>query len=369
MLFDTATWQMMTHINGTPAEPLTGGLIRSGNSPTGYFELATPTLCRPLRERFFDFGRPGDFSPDGRLLALGGDDVELYDLQRHDTIARLPVGLSETVRFSAAGDAVYTYSAPFGLLRFPLAAAPGGVRVGQPAELGVRPSPDGFKYNWMDRNRKGQVIASMWREGCVVLDPEGRRREIAHLGPRCVSLCPDGHFAAVGHWKGEEASVYDLRDGRECLRLPEAKWEAAQLTFGPDGHWMAASGGEECRFYRVGEWAAPRHVFRVKDANLPCQATFSEDGRFVAVRDGLQTVALLRADTLRRVATLPAPNRGAVVGLALSPDGRRLLVQAGHRPYLWDLAGVQAKLDEMGLAFDWPPYSNASHVNASPKRR
>lgn len=358
VLLDSATGQGLVTVNGAFGGGfLPGNLIQSEHSSTGQWEVASLTHRRSLPTRYFDFGIPADFSPDGRLLALsGGDGVDVIDVATTTTVARLAVGYSESVRFAPGGDAIYTYTGYRGLQRWPLRdLGRGDYRLGPPQSLGVQ--ANGRQYSWLSGNPRGQLIASVWEGNrVVVLDPKDPelRQEFEHFQPRSVALSASGRYAAVGAWKGTRVVVRDLTTGKNCVELTDPLEVADHVTFSPDDRWLAVAQWGQYIFYRVGEWSTPR-VLKAKDRNLPCPVAFSGDGKFVVIRHSLRELHLLRADTLERVASIPIPN--AASGLALSHDGRQLVVQAYSRVYLWDLGAIRDRLEELKLAFDWPPFA------------
>jgi WD40 repeat protein len=175
---------------------------------------------------------------------------------------------------------------------------------------------------------------------------------------------PDGKQLAVasgdpdhrGGRQPHDLIVYDLRDGRELLRLPGAGLYAA---FSPDGKRLAGLvlgaggvlGGLVGHWLRVWElesgkplWTAVIHPGEDDDHG---NVRFSRDGRWVT-STRMDRVKLWDAATGKEVRTLRWP-KVYVTALALSPDGHTLAAGANNGTIrLWDLTSGQEGFDYRG---------------------
>lgn len=236
------------------------------------------------------------FSPDGRYLALGGDDgaVYLQDPATGNTKAGPLFGHRDIVRdlaFSADG------------------------------RLLASASEDGTLWLW-DVTFRSPVGGSL-------PDSEG----VLHS----VAFSPDGRLLAAGGFAGD-VYVWDTAT-REVVRT--LRTESALLTavrFSPDGSLLVAAGSEgELRLWSPATWDAVGRI----PVGPCCDLAFSPDGTLLATAgyDGLVALWDHRdPGATHAVHTLPPAAEGAVSAVAFSPNGR-LLAGAfmDGTAHIWDL--------------------------------
>ncbi len=360
-VLDAATGDVLLSRDGPIyGRPRPDGLAPCVRSPAGHLRAAGQGLCRTVADHGLDFGHPADFSPDGRLLAaVHSAGVTVHDAATALPLAVLPIGECPSVRFSPDGASLHTFGAGSRLQSWPIRLAGADARIGPPKDLGIEER--GMRYSWISANPSGKLAASLWTANHIaVIDPASPEvaRLVPHHRPRSVALSPCGRYVAAGPWHGSTLAVHDLRTGKECLGLASA--ESSHVAFDPAGRWLVAALRDRHSVYRIGEWSAPFIAIPQASRNIPAQPAFSGDGRFLALRDELTRVRLLRADNLAEVAILPSPGGGAIQGVSLDAQGRRLFMSIGETGKLWDLEGIRAELADMGLAFDWPEYARAS---------
>jgi WD40 repeat protein/tRNA A-37 threonylcarbamoyl transferase component Bud32 len=281
---------------------------------------------------------PGEFSPDGRLIAFGLKEhgIELWDaadLQPVGAPLRATGGEVKVVAFSpdgrtlAAGTSngiVTIWDLPSRSLR------QGPLNAGEPIE--------GASISW-----DGALLATAGPDGVELWDMATGTRA-GQLGSESVgdvAFSPTGSVLAFVQGDTGDAEIWDVA-GRSRLATLEVEPGfpgevlGSAVAFSPDGRTLATSG--------LGQ---PVHVWDVESGKLlhkleqggagVMTLEFSPDGSLLAV-SGFEPVASLWdvASGTQIGPSLKAGQRRTHV--ALSPDGRRLLQTHGNgQAALWDI--------------------------------
>jgi WD40 repeat protein len=219
----------------------------------------------------------GDFSADGRLLAIGGDDARTVSLWDPVTAKRI----------------------------ITLGTLAGSVP-------GVTFSPD------------GQLLAAIQDDDRVVLWDVPRGRE--HLSPRfaatSATLTPDGRTLALGDSLGA-VTLLNVATGQQVARLhgPSDDGSIRALALSPDGAVLATGG--KARVIRLWELSSGKLLGTlVGHADyLECLA-FSPDGRTLASGSRDETVRIWSVTSGREL--LRFEMSGLINHLEFAPDGRTL---------------------------------------------
>ncbi len=135
---------------------------------------------------------------------------------------------------------------------------------------------------------------------------------------------PDGWF------------VWDVVSGKEIARLPAATRDA---VFGPSGRVLVLTADKEGR---LAVTDAEGHQPIALDVTVQerAPAFFGPDGAHVLAATPQHEAVLCRASDGRCL--FRGPPLHSVDGLALSPDGRRLLTVSSHSALLWDVVSGRA---------------------------
>ena len=256
-------------------------------------------------------------SPDGSLVATGGERVRIYDARTGElrrVIGSDPSRGVRTLAFAPDGATIMS-----GGLEMDRTLKQWDVRTGALARA-VASGHDTMgqlyaEIHSVDFAPGGKLVASAGRDGRVVVwDIEAgrvRHRLEAHRGEAlALAIAPGGGTLASG---GEDRAIrlWDVASGR-LLRVLEGHRDAVRaLDFSPDGKTLASGGSD---------WA----VHRGRD---PSRITGRGDGRGEWKLWDTATGAVLR--------TVTEPDR--VPSLAFAPDGGTLACAVGRDVRLYDL--------------------------------
>ena len=271
-------------------------------------------------------GRPGAFSPDGRLIALGldGEGIRLRgakDLTPDGPPLRETGGNVWALAFAPDGRKLAAVTIQGQATVWDVESRSlvwGPFTVAQGPVLGVSISAD------------GRVLATAGPAGVDLWDlaTGDRLGTIGKVGVPAgdVAFSPNGTTLAFVHEHGGTVEVWDVASrSRSAMLRVDSNSAYYAIAFSPDGR-TVASGSLDDPIVRVWDVRTQR-VLRELDQGSATALTldFSPDGRTLAV-SGFEPVASLWdvATGTRIGPTLTAGSRRAEIDL--SPDGRRLLL-------------------------------------------
>jgi eukaryotic-like serine/threonine-protein kinase len=316
-----------------------------------------------------DNGRATAWSPDGRLVATGAENVILWDAVTMQKIA--PLEYSSVVwglafspdshwLVSTHGDgavlvwdmverrlaaSLNEHSGQVGAVAF----APDGKRVASASEdrtVNVWDAATGRKEMTLAGHDTrvtgvafapgGDWLASVDRKGNgVIWDLAQRRPRLGFnhtlgLDTHCLAVSPDGRWLALS-W-----GIYESATGRLVVEFPDVNFPSIYgITFSVDGRWLVlADANGNLLLWDTATWKVAYQA-NIAPAQL-ISVSFSPDGEWLVTGEDQGTVRLWGARPLRQVAEL-GRHKARVKSVAFSPDGKEVVSAGDDKTIcLWD---------------------------------
>jgi eukaryotic-like serine/threonine-protein kinase len=323
-------------------------------SPAAYRRLAPDTP----ETRYGEL----DWSPEGRLLALGTPGrVRLWDVDARAQLGNLilpelserasawwKVGRTRPVFFDDGG----TLWAEGGeeLVRWPMrfgtAASPDEVQAG-PSQLSPFAS---LSNTWSD-------APGQWLARTLAPDDANGPVIFARMSPNRRQLVT------------LSAGAVQVRDPATGTTITNVSVPGARaLQFSPDGRWLVMAG----RRYDIWDPTKWRRVTSIDSGGeepTDAWAEFSPDGRMLALtREGRQ-IDLRSVGSWNSIATLEAPDRIRVEQIRFGRDGTRLAASGRDGSVqVWNFGAIARELRTTGLDWPWPVVGRATEMDLPPLR-
>jgi WD40 repeat protein/tetratricopeptide (TPR) repeat protein len=294
---------------------LTGDTVLSGerkeagnNSELRFWDVATgKESCPPLDLQ--GTVSVGAFSPDGKILATQnwGDDgfqTRLWNAQTRlwDVAARQPIGQ------------------PIGH--------------GRSVIFSLAISPDGKTLATANGTTFGPAACRLWD----VATGKPRGDPLPHpLGIAAVTFSPDNKTIATTGGQDMKARLWDASSGQMKGKPFEHGGQVFAVTFSPDGRFLLTAGGGFVHLWdaNTGQPVGEPPGGLERRLTIP----FSTDGQSILIPGDDQTARLWSLPLGRQTAP-PLPQSSGVSALALSGDGKHMLVRSGDSAKgelrLWD---------------------------------
>jgi WD40 repeat protein/tRNA A-37 threonylcarbamoyl transferase component Bud32 len=265
------------------------------------------------------------FSPDGRLLATGGQHgVQVWDAASGERLHELRDHADKVlcVAFRPGGTELASGGKDRTVRLWDARTdKPGRALPGHSgAVTGVAYSPDGRR------------LASAGQDGLVkVWDPDtGRELKVlrGHTAPvTALAFSPDGRLLATGSaYPDGRVLIWDVQAGRQVLALCEDKTGITGVAFRPGTSQLAASGLDNT--VRVWDTQTGKLLGTLAGHALMVTAVaYSPDGQRLTSAGSDQAVKVLDASNGRELFALRG-HRAGLVAMAYSPDARQLATVA-----------------------------------------
>ena len=318
-----------------------------------------------------DNGRAVSFSPDGRLLATGAENIILWDALTHRKITTIDYpSIVWTAVFSPDGHWLVTTHGDSAIRVWDVVERQravgfnqhdGAVRAVAWARDGKRFASAGEDHVVMvwnaDTERRemllaghptrvmglafapdGKTLVSVDFEGTVIIWNLDQRQEQLRFGypggaivTYCLALSPDGRLVATSH------GVYEAATGRQINLEPLHSSATYGLAFSADGTKLVVANADGHQsLYDTTTWQV------VEQANFSARhfisVSFAPDTRQMVTGEDGGTVQLWEAQPLHPSAVI-GHHTARIKSVAFSPDGRRV-VSAGDDNViaLWDVS-------------------------------
>jgi WD40 repeat protein len=336
------------------------------------------------------------FSPDGKLIAMGGSGQDRYAVQVWDLASQKPIYKWEIDKEDQTGDVFAVTFAPNGRAVVACSSFRGnfynflhcwelkeGNRLwrveGPPGTCSLQLTPDGKRLYvagareavWLINMSDGaQLDAPEMKGRCLALLDGGKMLAVSqgadksvrllatatgalvhkflghHTDVTCLSATADGKTLASASSDGT-ILLWDVQKGQRLREFPGHDYKVLSIAYAPDGKTLATYGGdftvriwdaktgEELRCVQVGSCRDAVASF-LHFSSSQQSLVYSPEGRVLACRDPDGIVYLLDPATGRELNRLKA-DQGQARCLAFSTDGTTLA--AGNSRglvQLWD---------------------------------
>jgi WD40 repeat protein len=195
----------------------------------------------------------------------------------------------------------------------------------------------------------------LWKDGKIVT--QVKRDANPHpVDWHSRLISPDGRWAAFGCMAVESAPIpgftYIIHfDGDNHRTLLSEQASHTHLAISPDSRWLVGGEGTDYAIWDSSTWKKVHQVPEHLADSVPGSAAFSPDGSLLALEVEHGRIRLLRPGTWQEVLTITPPQDLPLVRMAFSPDGRHLYTTGGQILHRWDVAKLQAELNELGIGW------------------
>jgi WD40 repeat protein len=215
----------------------------TGGSTVRYYEAATgkETASFPVNEPVSSLA----FSPDGKLLAIGGARIRLWQAGTNKEVKGFD-GVAWRIVFSPDGKALAAGRPPI----FTRRPGPGGQQPGSIVLYDVSTGKERFHI------AENGLLLAFSPDGRTLVSADGQNLHgwetatgkpfftiVTPEGAGALAFSPDGRLVATGAWKGA-LGLWDVATGKAVAAPPGHAAPVRSLAFSPDGK-VLASGSDD----------------------------------------------------------------------------------------------------------------------------
>ena len=281
-------------------------------------------------------GYQAAFSPDGKLLAVSGQDLILYDTQNWQQVRTLGTDGAFGFAFSPDGQT--------------LAAIVGEVKLYDVNTGAERLTLPGFEIHttaasgyFMAFSPDGQWLAVVVDDVVKLFDANTGQELglILAQGPHALALAPDGKTLVTAGWSSKP-TLWDVDSGQQVGAFGEQRLGANRVLFSPDGATLVSSDVHDPSFTL---WdVASRRMLRTFTGHTDAVngLAFSPDGRLLATVSRDITIKIWDMATGQELQTMIGHSKEAN-SIAFSPDGAMVVSTSWDgTTRLWGLVPKEA---------------------------
>jgi eukaryotic-like serine/threonine-protein kinase len=323
------------------------------------------------RRAHHDDARAAAFSPDGRLVATGAEDIILWEATTQTIITHFKhAAIVWSVEFSPDGRWLVSTHGDGAILLWNVAERDlagnfnehsGPVRsvaYSSDEKHIASASEDGTVVVWdaASGRKEATLVGHDARTMAVVFSPDGRwvasidfyrnliRWDIDRSQPKwTIDSRGTGRTLAISpnaHWIAATSGVFDSQDGHEVADFYTTRPELSEIygvVFSANGRWLACAGATGSLYLvDTGSWQVLEHL-QLSDTQL-IAVSFSPDSKSLVTGDDEGRVRLWSVSPLREVALI-GRHAARVKSVAFSPDGQEVASAGDDRNiYVWDVA-------------------------------
>jgi WD40 repeat protein len=303
------------------------------------FDFETP-CCRELPE---DLGgrltKPAAFSPDGRWLAVPGNErLGVWDLSSNGPAALLSEAADSRVFFfNSEAELVADHGGRTMVWRMAPAIVPNAPPHAEPLAVKQAPmltSATVLSNSLILTGGRGSALVPQDKlaEGDVLWTP---------TAPGVCGVSPDGQWLGIFQPFTPWLGLYSLPEFREIAVLTN-RANIQYFEFSPLNNELAIASPRRVEFWNTATWTRTRELTNFM-ATL-----FEPDGKSCWLTKDFRNAGLY--DVREFELLLPLPT--GTLPLALSPDGRLLAASVdARRIQVWDLAELRQQFRQLGV--DW----------------
>ncbi|HYV39442.1 MAG TPA: WD40 repeat domain-containing protein, partial [Gemmataceae bacterium] len=160
-----------------------------------------------------------------------------------------------------------------------------------------------------------------------------------------VAISPDSQLLAVPAWAPTHAiRILDLRTGKQKIEIETPRFGHYPCAFSPDGKKLISGINPTTTMWDLST-GKKLWDYRSKEIEWEVPFTVSADGRWVAVAEARQEIAILQAETGKKIQSLFIPRDYLLLHMTFSPDARTLFVSDFKAWTIFEIASGKPRLN------------------------